>query len=880
MRLRNVWLHAIPVILVLTCPARSLSRQADQPAQELINDIITSIALKGCNVFEGNELRQPAVLRDCYAASQDNPQAAALIKATPPDSIKNATFVAVKTIRDVYRVEEHFDWVMGHEGQLQNFVALAKKGDFRTIREIYRSRQEDRKVHNLLSALSDAEIQELINQTQSPAKTQVQNEIPKTLVDHVSWAISYGGCNVFAGESLRKPETLKECYLSVEEKNHNGEAFDQINQAPSEFISLATERAIAEIKDSYDLKDTFETFLTHSGLLEQMAEFVQEDKVSEIRLAYVSSRPPDAEDRYLLNVLADSEIKAIVNLPRFTVFIPPDTPPDKLESFSKLLRKQTIDVSHGMTVDSLAALVCSNLQAVPGIGISSENCKQIAINSLQGVAIDEHTGEIVGPTKVDIPILPPVGVPTRVTLREGATSAQIASDGIKSEELHTVYLIRPEQNVSLAADTKANNKDDGRSWFAYSISADKVRRKDLALNSTIHIGIVDAGVDINHASLKPFFWELPFVFPRVKWTKGSVGYDYLKKVSDPTEGSETEWHGTHITGLVTARALAGWLDEFRDMKLEEHLKVYSLKVAGQYDIPDFCFPSQALYEAILNGIHLFNLSLKGPESGLLRDQIDSPQGRQALIIVAAGNDGIDMNKDMSANGTFRKEDKGNSLDNVIIVAALMDAGNHLTPKSNRGALAVEIAAPGNNIYSTIGGGSFGVLTGTSQAAPLVTSTAAILLSERSDAYPSQVKERILATCDWADALKDFVAEGCELNMAKAIIFNSDAIELNSVTTTNPPTHKWLYGSIVADKLQIKDESGNILDPARLHRIWFLDANGKVKVAVRGGTHMNASLSTPKVVIKLEDGEQCPGGTIQPCEVELKDIRDVVFRWTL
>jgi hypothetical protein len=107
-------------------------------------------------------------------------------------------------------------------------------------------------------------------------------------------------------------------------------------------------------------------------------------------------------------------------------------------------------------------------------------------------------------------------------------------------------------------------------------------------------------------------------------------------------------------------------------------------------------------------------------------------------------------------------------------------------------------------------------------------------------------------------------------MAKAIIFNTDVIELKTLSATTPANHKWLYGSIAAGKIELKDEKGNPLDSTKLHRIWLLDSNGKVRVAVRGGTHLNAILSAPKVVIKLENGDQCPGGAIEPCEVELKD----------
>ena len=99
---------------------------------------------------------------------------------------------------------------------------------------------------------------------------------------------------------------------------------------------------------------------------------------------------------------------------------------------------------------------------------------------------------------------------------------------------------------------------------------------------------------------------------------------------------------------------------------------------------------QALYDAMPNQIHLFNLSLEGPQSGMLRDQLKA-QSQSALLIVAAGNDAHDMNapQNIAWNGTFRQND-GSPLPNVMIVGALMDTGK-LTPASNYGNRVVESA---------------------------------------------------------------------------------------------------------------------------------------------------------------------------------------------
>ncbi|MEO8531044.1 MAG: hypothetical protein ABI459_07460, partial [Deltaproteobacteria bacterium] len=58
----------------------------------------------------------------------------------------------------------HFQWVAGHEGERGNFLTLSSKGDFASIRGIYHTKQDhNRDARNLLAAVSDRHIQELVN---------------------------------------------------------------------------------------------------------------------------------------------------------------------------------------------------------------------------------------------------------------------------------------------------------------------------------------------------------------------------------------------------------------------------------------------------------------------------------------------------------------------------------------------------------------------------------------------------------------------------------------------------------------------------------------------------------------------------------------------
>ena len=112
-------------------------------------------------------------------------------------------------------------------------------------------------------------------------------------------------------------------------------------------------------------------------------------------------------------------------------------------------------------------------------------------------------------------------------------------------------------------------------------------------------------------------------------------------------------------------------------------------------------------------------------------------------------------------------------------------------------------------------------------------------------------------------------------MAKAIVSETDIVEL--VSHDKAVASRWLRGTVKKDQFQFSDDQSRTIDPSELQRIWFLDRDGSVRVAVQGGGHQTKKLSSSKVVIALDAGEQCPTPS-NPCEISSKNVQDIVFRW--
>jgi subtilisin family serine protease len=125
-----------------------------------------------------------------------------------------------------------------------------------------------------------------------------------------------------------------------------------------------------------------------------------------------------------------------------------------------------------------------------------------------------------------------------------------------------------------------------------------------------------------------------------------------------------------------------------------------------------------------------------------------------LFVAAAGNAGLDK--------TFLCDIRPACFDmpNVIAVAAIDRSSGDPSflnkdtqPHSNYGR-RIHVASVGQDVFSTLANGKLGMLTGTSQAAPIVASVASLMFAKYQSLKPIEVKNRLIYCSDLFQSLED------------------------------------------------------------------------------------------------------------------------------
>lgn len=233
----------------------------------------------------------------------------------------------------------------------------------------------------------------------------------------------------------------------------------------------------------------------------------------------------------------------------------------------------------------------------------------------------------------------------------------------------------------------------------------------------IKVAVLDSGIDYSHPDLIDNY-------------KG--GYNFVYENDDPYDDGYIS-HGTHIAGIIGARNNGTGV-----VGVAPEVSLYAVKVLGGMVMGDLSDILAGIEWAISNNMNVINLSIGSlQDSPSFKEACD--RARQAGIIVVAA----------SGNANSALVDFPAAYDSVLAVSAT-NIDDTRAVFSNYGP-EVDLTAPGVDIKSTLRGGGYGTMRGTSQATAHVSGAAAILLAKAiadgntGGNIAEEVRTRLLAT---------------------------------------------------------------------------------------------------------------------------------------
>jgi subtilisin family serine protease len=329
--------------------------------------------------------------------------------------------------------------------------------------------------------------------------------------------------------------------------------------------------------------------------------------------------------------------------------------------------------------------------------------------------------------------------------------------------------------------------------------------------SNVVVAIVDDAVERTHPDLTANLWVNTGEIASNGIDDDGNGYiddvngwDMADNDNNPNPNSSVNDHGTHVAGI------AGAVSNNNNgvSSIGYSIKLMCVKVSN-----DGSSIMSAAYNGILyavdNGARVINCSWgNNVFSSTAQTIIDYAYDNGVLVIAGAGNSNV--------NSLFYPA----GYNHVIAVAAT--SSNDVKASFSNFGSWIDVSAPGDNIYSTTIGGTYGYKNGTSMASPLVSGLAGLMLSLNPALTPSDIETCLKNNVDNIDGINSgfagqlgtgrinaFASMQCvqsSLTWAPVANFSANtttisaggSVNFTNLSLYNPTTYTWTFqgGSLV------------------------------------------------------------------------------------
>ena len=309
----------------------------------------------------------------------------------------------------------------------------------------------------------------------------------------------------------------------------------------------------------------------------------------------------------------------------------------------------------------------------------------------------------------------------------------------------------------------ANDPYLGSQWHINKINANTAW--DSAQGAGITIAILDSGVDGTHPDLS---------------ARMVAGWNFLDNNANT---SDVNGHGTAVAGAAAASLNNGT----GVAAVAGQAKIMPVRISDANGYAYWSTVAQGLNWAADNGARVANISFAAGGSSAVQSAAQYMKNKGGLVIVAAGNNGID---EMITPTT-----------SMIIVSAT-DGNDVKTSWSSFGS-AVSVAAPGQDIWTTIRGGGYQAWWGTSLASPVVAGVVGLMMSAKPSLSSTQVESLLFSSAvDLGTAGRDSSYGYGRINANAAVQASLAAVAADtqapSTSITAPLANSTVSGLVAVD----------------------------------------------------------------------------------
>lgn len=285
-----------------------------------------------------------------------------------------------------------------------------------------------------------------------------------------------------------------------------------------------------------------------------------------------------------------------------------------------------------------------------------------------------------------------------------------------------------------------SNPYASQQWGLTNYGVKELWNKPIINDARPVIAIIDTGVDITHPDLKDNLWtnamEANGVDGYDNDNNGFVGdvhgYDFVNNTGNIRDNN---MHGTHVAGIAAAANNDIGIVGANPMALI--MPVTVMQSDGTGDVATII---KGIDYAVANGATILNLSLGTYANSIALRQSLEKAYQKAVIVAAAGNDGLGIYP-QCGSCCYRPMFPG-AYSFVLGVMATNSGGglagfsnfdcdgpnySEVTTYRDPDGFNYELSAPGADILSTIPGGNYKSLNGTSMATPLVAGSISALM---------------------------------------------------------------------------------------------------------------------------------------------------------